>query len=523
MNNTLSTLDDAANIADLTGMVFFDEAALLDASTSYENLGFSACVDKCVLFLTKQDKPVWVVGNPFDDRLFSFLSVQTSYPVEIAFSLPAMVEARLKRDGHNLRAIDTIDQSADAQETGLPGNLTLASIAADQNPVIKIVHASLYDAWKIGASDIHFETAASGLHIKCRLDGVLTSLQKAAGAQYAEQIVSRLKVMAELDIAERRIPQDGRFKLQLDGRSVDFRVSVMPSALGEDVVVRVLDKRSAAGDEVISLAGLGFNETDTQNIHRMAWEPHGMLLVTGPTGSGKTTTLYAVVNELQTGEEKIITIEDPVEYDLPGVLQIPVNDKKGLTFARGLRSILRHDPDKILVGEIRDSETAQIAIQSALTGHLVLTTVHANNTFDVIGRFTHMGVDPYHFVSALNGVIAQRLIRKNCRHCLAVDEQADKWLSQMAEKDQLPSTLYKGLGCSHCRGTGYQGRTVVVEILLLDDILKQLIIEKTPLALLKQHAAGTGFRSLRSRAIELLVAGHTSIHEVVRVVGLRAG
>jgi general secretion pathway protein E len=432
------------------------------------------------------------------------------------------VLARLRRDEASIRAVDTLSTEGEVLDTALQEDLTLAKIAADTSPTVKLVHATIYDAWRIGASDIHYETTTTGLQVKCRLDGVLNPLQSIKGLEQAEKMVSRIKVMAELDIAERRVPQDGRFKLQLDGRLVDFRVSVMPSALGEDIVLRVLDKKSVTLDGVISLESLGFSEQDKQKIHQLAWEPHGMLLVTGPTGSGKTTTLYAVVHELHNTEDKIVTIEDPVEYHLPGVLQIPVNDKKGLTFARGLRSILRHDPDKILVGEIRDSETAQIAIQSALTGHLVLTTVHANNTFDVIGRFSHMGIDLYNFVSALNGVVAQRLIRQNCPHCLQPDPDQAAWFAQLPEQSVLSAAdLRHGLGCQACRGTGYMGRTVIAEVLMLDDELRELIIARAPIRELKAYVSNRGFVNLRSRALDLVRAGQTTLSEFVRVVGIR--
>ena len=297
---------------------------------------------------------------------------------------------------------------------------SLKSISEDSSPVVRLVNSTLYDALKSGASDVHLESTGSGLTIRYRIDGVLDSVGAIQGTEMAEQVISRIKVVAELDIAERRIPQDGRFKVQAQKREVDFRVSIMPSVFGEDAVLRVLDRKALTDQSRgLTLENVGLGERTREQFRHLAREPYGMVLVTGPTGSGKTTTLYAAISEVNSGKDKIITIEDPVEYHLPGILQIPVNEKKGLTFARGLRSILRHDPDKIMVGEIRDSETAQIAVQAALTGHLVFTTVHANNVFDVIGRFINMEVDTYSFVAALNGILAQRLVRLVCPNCRA--------------------------------------------------------------------------------------------------------
>jgi general secretion pathway protein E len=504
------------------GVPYMPDHQLQALHTSYERLTYAEATQWLAAEVEQGGKPLWVVSDPLSDVLFSRLALLSAHAQLFCFAKPDSLAARLRRDEATIRAVDTFSTAFETRDSLVQEDLTLARIAADTSPIIQWVNATIYDAWRIGASDIHYETTASGLQVKCRLDGVLNVLQQIQGLDQAEQMVSRIKVMSELDIAERRIPQDGRFKLQMDGRGVDFRVSVMPSALGEDVVLRVLDKKGVTHDGVISLEGLGFLAEDKRKVHQLAWEPHGMLLVTGPTGSGKTTTLYAVVHELHNTEDKIVTIEDPVEYHLPGVLQIPVNDKKGLTFARGLRSILRHDPDKILVGEIRDTETAQIAIQSALTGHLVLTTVHANNTFDVIGRFSHMGIDLYNFVSALNGVVAQRLIRQNCPHCLQHDSDDSAWLAQLPEHAQIdPQALRKGVGCQACRGAGYKGRTVIAEVLMLDDELRELIIARAPIRALKAHALTRGFESLRSRALALVNSGKTTLNEFVRVVGVR--
>jgi general secretion pathway protein E len=336
----------------------------------------------------------------------------------------------------------------------------------------------------------------------------------------AEQIVSRIKVLAELDISEHRVPQDGRFKAKVNNRDVDFRVSIMPSIHGEDAVLRILDKQGG-GDafKSLRLETLGHEEQTMAAIRSLSHEPYGLLLVTGPTGSGKSTTLYATLSEINNGEEKIITIEDPVEYQLPGVLQIPVNDKKGLTFARGLRSILRHDPDKILVGEIRDGETANIAVQAALTGHLVLTSVHANNAFSVIDRFIHMGVEPNSFVDALIGVVAQRLIRKVCPHCVGDDHPSVELLaaSGLTRTQVGKWTFRKGAGCPACRNTGYLGRKAIAEVLRLDDDLKQAIAKHAPAVELKKIALSNGFISMRQIALNAVARGETTLQEINRV------
>jgi len=402
--------------------------------------------------------------------------------------------------------------------------LSVDAISRQSSPVVKLLDATLFDALKAQASDLHLESTAQGMVIRHRLDGVMLHVGDVGSREVAEQLVSRLKVMAELDIGERRLPQDGRFKLRVQQshesglRDVDFRVSIMPSSFGEDAVLRILDRsRLSSEAEALSLEGLGFDADDAAVVRRLARKPYGMLLVTGPTGSGKTTTLYAVVQEINDGTDKIITIEDPVEYQLGGVVQIPVNEKKGLTFARGLRSILRHDPDRVMVGEIRDAETAQIASQAALTGHLVLSTIHANNVFDVVGRFMHMGVDLYNMVSALNGVVAQRLMRKLCAHC------ASPWQPEPADLRlaQLPLDTHghfkRAVGCTQCRGTGYRGRRAVSEILLMDDTLRDLIVTRASLIKIKAHARSSGTRLLRESALACVLRGESTLDELNRV------
>lgn len=398
--------------------------------------------------------------------------------------------------------------------------LSVETLSEDTSPIIKLINTTLLDALNRRASDIHIETGLDGVDIKYRIDGVLYKANETIDLHFQSPIISRLKVMSELDISERRIPQDGRFKIRIGEKSIDFRVSIMPSSIGEDAVIRILDKESIASDlKGLTLENLGVSEREIKRLRKKIREPYGMVLVTGPTGSGKTTTLYAALTEIHTGEDKIITIEDPVEYMLRGVLQIPVNEKKGLTFAKGLRSILRHDPDKIMVGEIRDSETAQIAVQSALTGHLVFTTVHANNVFDVIGRFIHMGIDPYNFVSSLNCVLAQRLVRKVCPACRRPVHYSDEQLREGGVDPERfrDMTLYEAHGCDECHSTGYRGRVAIVELLELNDQLRDLIIAKVPATQLKQAARDAGVMFLRDSAEEKFAAGITTLKEINRV------
>jgi len=475
----------------------------------------------CVLARDAAGVLVLVFADPFDDTLRPWLEYRVRQPLRWMIAHRDDIAACLAGHEEGMRAMDgmVVAAAAGDDETDGPEDLSLQSISADTSPVVKLVHSTLYDALKIGASDIHLETAPDALAIKYRVDGVLSQVGSAPGLDTAEQVISRIKVMSELDISERRTPQDGRFRLSMRGRRIDFRVSIMPSIHGEDAVLRILDKQ-ALTDEVrgLRLDLLKFDTDKLDAIRRLCSEPYGMFLVTGPTGSGKTTTLYAAISEINHGHDKIITIEDPVEYQLPGVLQIPVNEKKGLTFARGLRSILRHDPDKIMVGEIRDPETAQIAVQAALTGHLVFTTVHANNVFDVLGRFTHMGIDPYSFVAALNGILAQRLVRVNCPHC-SVDETPD---AALIARSALPADAASfrfraGRGCGQCRGSGYKGRRAIAEMLIFNDEIRELIATRAPVRQVKDAAARHGTRLLRDAAIDLVRAGETSLAEINRV------
>ena len=390
-----------------------------------------------------------------------------------------------------------------------------------QGPIVSFVDAAIRRAISVAASDIHFECNRTGITVKHRLDGVMQGFARMEGVSSAEAVISRIKVLAQLDITERRLPQDGRFRHLSGGASMDMRVSIMPSVHGEDAVLRLLDKAQFRGlSNGISLEALGFDEQRRAVIRDLATEPSGMLLVTGPTGSGKTTTLYAVLSEINSGHEKIVTIEDPVEYELDGVLQIPVNERKGLTFARGLRSILRHDPDRILVGEIRDAETAEIAVQASLTGHQVFTTVHANSVTDVMGRFLHFGLDMFGFTSALNGVVVQRLLRRMCPHCKCEREPSSADLAIFARHGVVsPRALWRPLGCEACLGSGYAGRFVVAEVHRVDDKLRELVIANASLTALKQHAVEAGIESLQFIGLQRAAAGHTSMEELKRVVG----
>jgi general secretion pathway protein E len=490
---------------------------------AFDVLAFAQAMASQVVPLRDDDGVLRLVfGDPF--RADRQARVDELIPGRFVWTLAhhADVAAYLMRQEEGLSAMASlVPAAADAPmlDAGVE-DLSFKSITEDTSQVVRLVRSTLYDALKANASDIHLETRPAGMGIKYRIDGVLVAVGAINGTDLAEQAISRLKVMAELDIAERRVPQDGRFTVSVRGREIDFRVSIMPSIFGEDAVLRILDKQRLA-DEVrgLTLDALGFDDDDRAAIRRFAREPYGMFLVTGPTGSGKTTTLYAALSETNHGHDKIITIEDPVEYQLAGVLQIPVNERKGLTFARGLRSILRHDPDRVMVGEIRDPETAQIAIQAALTGHLVFTTVHANNVFDVLGRFTHMQVDPYSFAAALNGIVAQRLIRLNCPHCsVPVAPSRESLLESKLETETIAEFRFMaGRGCGQCRSTGFKGRIAIAEIMVLTDELREMIVARQPVRMLKDVARRGGTRFLRDAAVALLRRGQTSLEEINRV------
>src|SRR5499427_8982204 len=412
--------------------------------------------------------------------------------------------------------LDLIREDETGEET-----ITVEKITQEESsPIIRLVDTIIFTALERRASDIHIETRDAEVGVKYRIDGSLNEAMAPIAKEHHSTIISRIKVMSELDISERRVPQDGRFKTRYKGRSIDFRVSIMPSIHGEDAVIRILDKESLSEKfRTLNLDVVGFSESDITKFRHHISEPYGMVLVTGPTGSGKTTTLYAALMEIRNEEDKILTIEDPVEYQIRGITQIPVNEKKGLTFARGLRSILRHDPDKIMVGEIRDTETAQIAIQSALTGHLVFTTVHANNVVDVLGRFLNMGVDPYNFVSALNCILAQRLVRMICANCRREVRHSVQTLSESGlDPEQYKNfTFYEGEGCLECNGSGFRGRTAIHELLDLSDHIREMIIERRPTSEIKRTAHEDGMTFLRESALAKVFAGITTLKEINKV------
>jgi len=466
-----------------------------------------------------------VASDPFDVTLADRLERITGLSVELMLSTAAAIQAALKRSEGTSAVLKDVSQDfrpVIVKETEEGREETVALDADDEvsAPVVRLINTILMAAMQRRASDIHIETYEEGIAVKYRIDGVLYSATEPLDPSHHSALISRMKVMAELDIAEKRVPQDGRFKLRLNGRDIDFRVSILPGVFGEDVVIRILDKSSITDDlRRLSLDTLGMAPETLKKFRRAIREPYGMVLITGPTGSGKTTTLYAALSELNSGEEKIITIEDPVEYQLEGIVQIPVNEKKQLTFAKGLRSILRHDPDKIMVGEIRDADTAQIAVQSALTGHLVFTTVHANNAFDVISRFSHMGIDVYSFVSALNCVMAQRLVRKICPECRR-EVRADRELLEQSGLDvdaYVDHVWHEGAGCSHCNGTGYRGRAAVTELLDLSTRIRDMIIDRRSVSELEAVAVNEGMVTLRQSALSMALAGETTLKEINRV------
>src|SRR5438105_7356801 len=467
------------------------------------------------------------LADPRNLSLIDELAVLLGKKLRVKVATLSQISDLLKKTEQSQRVLDEVTEGFTLDVVGDEENpdetLSIDKLAAtDSNiaPVIKLVDTTIFNALERRASDIHIETRDQEVAIKYRIDGVLHYAMPPIAKDWHSTIISRIKVMSELDIAERRVPQDGRFRVRYKSRLIDFRVSIMPTIHGEDAVLRVLDKESMSEKFAkLSLDVVGFSEDDLLKFRRYIKEPYGMVLVTGPTGSGKTTTLYAALSEIKNDEDKIITIEDPVEYQVKGITQIPVNEKKGLTFARGLRSILRHDPDKIMVGEIRDQETAQIAINSALTGHLVFTTVHANNVLDVLGRFLNMGVEPYNFVSALNCILAQRLVRVICDFCRKPVEYPDSMLLEsglnLAEWSSFP--FYEGRGCMECSGTGFRGRTAIHELLDLSERIREMILAKKPTSEIRRAAREEGMRFLRESALDKVRAGTTTLKEINKV------
>ncbi|MDP3752134.1 MAG: GspE/PulE family protein [Polaromonas sp.] len=510
---------------------------LQDLEPDFELIPFADCQTRSCLggWLAGDNgvkNRVVVVSDPLDLRGQEWIDTRLERSgfgnAMRGLALPEDLQACLVHAERNLLAMskaDGTDAEAGSPEDSVDPSavvLSIAGIETTVSPLVRLVDSILYDALKMGASDIHFETQSAGLHVKYRIDGVLENVKRIDNAEMGHQALSRIKVLSELDISERRTPQDGRFKVRVERREIDFRVSIMPNLFGEDAVLRVLDRKHLTGQfQALSLDTLSFDARAKEFIRQASSLPYGLLLVTGPTGSGKTTTLYAAISEINTGLDKIITIEDPIEYQLKGVLQIPVNEKKGLTFARGLRSVLRHDPDKIMVGEIRDAETAQIAVQAALTGHQVFTTVHANNVFDVIGRFKNMNVDSYSLVSALTGVVAQRLLRAVCVHCATpagfTPEQLLRLGIPAAQPEVAAANFVQSVGCPQCRGTGYKGRLAIAETLEMDDDMRDLLVRQAPMSEIKTAARGKGFRSLRDCAISLAMTGRTTVEEINRV------
>ena len=470
------------------------------------------------------DTLVIVVSDPTDVPKLDELALLLGSPIKVTVGTASAIESILKKSEGSQRVLDEATESFELQvlhedEQG-DESLTVERLTSGLSPIIRLVDSMIYTAIQRRASDIHVETQEEAVHVKYRIDGVLQSAMRPLDRQFHSPILSRIKVMAELDIAEKRLPQDGRFKVKMPEKTIDFRVSIMPSVHGEDAVIRILDKQSISEQfHELNLDILGFPESELRRFRKYIAEPYGMVLVTGPTGSGKTTTLYAALAEINSSEDKIITIEDPVEYQLQGITQIPINEKKGLTFARGLRSILRHDPDKIMVGEIRDPETAQIAIQSALTGHLVFTTVHANNVVDVLGRFLNMGVEAYQFVSALNCVLAQRLVRTVCAECRRPVTVGRGELEESGIDPQLAAahTFYEGAGCIECGGTGFRGRTAVCELLDLSDSIREMILAQKATSEIKRAARAEGMRFLRESAVECALRGVTTLREINKV------
>jgi type II secretory ATPase GspE/PulE/Tfp pilus assembly ATPase PilB-like protein len=517
---------DAETFADRYGLEFVDLVRFRIDNDLFRRIPFDLMLRYGFVPEAQLDGRLAVVmADPSDVVKIDEMEMLLGQPVEVKVGVRSTIDEILQKSESAQRVLDEasedfriqlVQEDEDGEEI-----LSIDRITTDtSSPIIKLVDSTMFNAIQRRASDIHVETRDTEVIIKYRIDGVLYQAMEPIDKRHHQTIISRIKVMSELDIAEKRVPQDGRFKLRLKGRTIDFRVSIMPSVHGEDCVIRILDKESMNEDfKNLRLDILGFDDETMRKLRKFIREPYGMVLVTGPTGSGKTTTLYACLSEIQTSEDKIVTIEDPVEYQLRGITQIPVNEKKGLTFSRGLRSILRHDPDKIMVGEIRDPDTAQIAIQSALTGHLVFTTVHANNVVDVLGRFLNMNVDLYNFVSALNCVLAQRLVRKICKHCRRPASASRELLEESGLDPNVYAdfTFHEGAGCIECNGTGFHGRLAVSELLDLSDHIRELILDRRPASEIKRAAKEEGMTFLRESALEKALKGVTTLREINKV------
>ncbi|MGH9316503.1 MAG: GspE/PulE family protein [Thermoanaerobaculia bacterium] len=516
---------DARALAERLGLPYLDLASFRVDPELFRSIPVEWMLRYAFVPEKRTEKSLTIIcADPADVVKLDELELLTGLPLRLKVGSRAAITDILQKSESSQRVLDEatedfrlqlVSEDEEGEET-----LTIDRITQDASPIIKLVDSIVFNAIQRRASDVHIETQENVVLIKYRIDGVLYQAMDPIDKRHHGTIISRIKVMSELDIAEKRIPQDGRFKLRVRGRTIDFRVSIMPTVHGEDAVIRILDKESANAEfKSLNLDVLGFDAETKKKLRKFIREPYGMVLVTGPTGSGKTTTLYACLSEIQSVEDKIVTIEDPVEYQLRGITQIPVNEKKGLTFARGLRSILRHDPDKIMVGEIRDEETAQIAVQSALTGHLVFTTVHANNVVDVLGRFLNMKVELYNFVSALNCVLAQRLVRRICSHCREAVTVTPEALSEAGLDPVIArgKVFYEGKGCLECDGTGFHGRMAIAELLDLSDRIRGLILERRPAADIKKAAKEEGMGFLRDVALAKVFEGWTTLKEINKV------
>jgi type IV pilus assembly protein PilB len=517
--------EEARDVAARFGIPYVDISSIQIDAELFRSVPLQLMLQYNFIPLEKIDGVLKIaIADPSNIIAIDEIELQLNQPIQIVVSILQEIQEILKKGETSQRVLDEASEDFKLQlvpESSEEGEvLSIDRLTKDSSPMIKLVDTIILNAIQRRASDIHIENRDREVIVKYRIDGALHKAIEPIDKKFAETIISRIKIMSELDIAEKRIPQDGRFRMNYRNRAIDFRVSIMPNIYGEDAVIRILDKESIKKEFAeLNLDVLGFTLDDLIKIRKYIKEPYGMFLVTGPTGSGKTTTLYAAISEIKSDEDKLITIEDPVEYQIPGITQVPVNEKKGLTFARGLRSILRHDPDKIMVGEIRDSDTAHIAVQSALTGHLVLTTVHANNVVDVIGRLLHMGLEPYNFVSALNCISAQRLIRVICPSC----KQKVNYPLEMLKESGLNveqfknAPFYEGKGCINCSGTGFKGRTAIMELLEMSDIIREMILQRRPAAEIKKAAKQQGMVFLREAAVERVKKGITTLQEINKV------
>ncbi len=517
-NKHISSLELSQVLAEQSGLEYFSLEHLKPDTEVFSEIPIDLLYQYMAAPVSlEQNQLLLAVSNPYDLKILSLFEFLTGREIHLCVACANEIMDFLKRSEGESQLLKGVSKDFEMMmvvedAAGDEKCIRLDSLDDTSQGVVKLINSILVAALQKNASDIHFEVYEQGIVIKYRIDGVLYPAVETLDKKHHSSLIARIKVMSELDIAEKRIPQDGRFKIRFKNHDIDFRVSILPGSYGEDVVIRVLDKSSfVQGSQGMKLASIGMPKNEYDKFIKSIHEPYGLILITGPTGSGKTTTLYSSLMELNSGDQKIITIEDPVEYQLDGIVQIAVNEKKELTFAKGLRSMLRHDPDKIMVGEIRDIETAKIAVQSALTGHLVLSTVHANNAVDVISRFNHMGVDTFDFVTSLNCVLAQRLVRKLCENC----KQETQSFSEEIKDTSI--IYYEAKGCDYCNYTGYKGRNVITELLYMTDEIKEMILNKKPSHEIHKFALENGMLSLRESAIELIKHGITSLNEINRV------